>query len=316
MSTQRSAMSAVRRSPRAAGDLVRQMVLEKLHLPDVLKALARSIQITHQASPSKWGLRLNRDSIMLKVGFVEVLQVGKCIDFAEGVGESWFHLLVHRDLVPPKLRADRRFQFARSPYVNAPHCDTCDMGIAMVARTYSALRPAHEAAIRRAARSQIRPDTTKDHSPGLVTFILREVGARVMQPAYVGPHIETASPIAEELSPYDEFHEGAAIRVQVNRYERDPIARARCIKHHGTVCMACGVSLAARYGPQVADLIHVHHVRPIASLGKRTSVNPIRDLCPVCPNCHAVIHSIRPPRTIEEVKKMLRAGRARIRRRS
>jgi predicted HNH restriction endonuclease len=288
-----------------AGKLVRQIVPER-YLAHVLKALARSVQIAHRSSPSKWGLRLNRDSIMLKVGFVEVLQIGKCIDPIEWLSENRFHQLVNHDLIPPKIRSDRRLTFTRSPYANARNCDTCDMAISQMTRTYGALLPAHEAAIRIAACSHRRPDIIRDHSPGLVTFILREVGARALQPSYVVPHAEDASPIAEELSLDDEFEEGAAIRVEVNRYERDPVARERCVGHYGTTCMACGVSLADRYGPQVIGLIHVHHLSPLAKRGKQLAVNPIRDLRPVCPNCHAVIHSTSPPRTIEEVKKMMR----------
>jgi 5-methylcytosine-specific restriction protein A len=34
-------------------------------------------------------------------------------------------------------------------------------------------------------------------------------------------------------------------------------------------------------------------------------VDPINDLIPVCPNCHAMIHRRRPAYSIEEVKKML-----------
>ena len=176
-------------------------------------------------------------------------------------------------------------------------------------RSYDALLPAHEAAIRIAARSSRRPDTTKDHSLGLVTFISREAGARLKQPSYVESHAESVSQISEELSRDEEFDEGTAIRVEVNRYERDPIARERCIQHYGATCIACGVSMPDRYGPQVLGLIHVHHLRPLASLRKRAPVNPIQDLRPVCPNCHAVIHSTNPPRSIEEVNKMVRARR-------
>jgi hypothetical protein len=42
--------------------------------------------------------------------------------------------------------------------------------------------------------------------------------------------------------------------------------------------------------------------RRLASIGTQSSVNPIRDLRPVCPNCHAVIHSTTPPRTIDQVR--------------
>jgi 5-methylcytosine-specific restriction protein A len=297
----RAALSKLRRSPSAAGDLVRRIVPEK-QLSGVLKAIARSVQIAHSTSSSKWGLRLNDNSIMLKVGFVEVLQVGKFVR----PDEHWFHQLVNRKLVPNKLRTDRRLQFRRVHYRNAPGCDACDTDIAVAAPAYKALYPAHEAAIRIAARSPRRKDTTKDHSSGLIIFLSQELGIRLPQPAYVNWGAKKQSPISEELSSDDRYQEGAAIQVRVNRYERDPAVRERCIQHYGTECSACGVSLADQYGPQVTGLIHVHHLKPLANLGERSWVDPVRDLRPVCPNCHAVIHSISPPRTIEEVKEMVR----------
>ena len=42
-----------------------------------------------------------------------------------------------------------------------------------------------------------------------------------------------------------------------------------------------------------------------AFLGARSIVDPVRDLRPVCPNCHVVIHLRHPPRAIEEVRAML-----------
>ncbi len=110
----------------------------------------------------------------------------------------------------------------------------------------------------------------------------------------------------EEIPTDEEFEEGAATQVLVNRYERDPAARERCIEHYGTNCIACGVSLAEQYGLEVDGLIHVHHMTPLASVAKRSIVDPVRDLRPVCPNCHAVIHSTRPPLTIEQVQEMVR----------
>ena len=38
-------------------------------------------------------------------------------------------------------------------------------------------------------------------------------------------------------------------------------------------------------------------------------LDPIRDLRPVCPNCHAVIHRREPPFSIEEIKHMLEKER-------
>jgi hypothetical protein len=257
--------------------------------------VAHSVRLAHQETPSKWGLRLNGDSIMLKVGFVEVLQLG----------EGWFHILVESDRISKEVRRKNHLLFNRDAlYRNAPGCETCDMDdIPKIASGYADLLLAHEEAIRIAARSRIHTSTTKDHSPGLITFISQELNTPLFQPDYVKLS-ETLS-IPEELTEED-FKEGGAIRVLVNRYERDPAARQKCINHYyGVRCIICDVSLSEQYGPEVAGLIEVHHLTPLASIGKRSSVDPIRDLRPVCPNCHAVIHATKPPRTLEQVKEML-----------
>jgi 5-methylcytosine-specific restriction protein A len=53
-------------------------------------------------------------------------------------------------------------------------------------------------------------------------------------------------------------------------------------------------------------IIHVHHIVPVSSIGEKYKVDPINDLIPVCPNCHAVFHLSDPPHTIDEVKAFLR----------
>ena len=45
-------------------------------------------------------------------------------------------------------------------------------------------------------------------------------------------------------------------------------------------------------------------VNQISDIGKEYEVDPIKDLIPVCPNCHAMIHSKRPAFTIEEIKEI------------
>ena len=127
MSTDRTALSKIRRSSSAANDIVRALV-PKRHLIGVLKAVAHSVEVADQASPSKWGLRLSRKSVMLKVGFVEVLQFG----------DGWFHELALRDVIPKKLRTNRRLKFTEPPYKNAPGCEACDMPLT---GQYKGVRP-------------------------------------------------------------------------------------------------------------------------------------------------------------------------------
>ncbi|MDZ4687333.1 MAG: HNH endonuclease [Planctomycetaceae bacterium] len=105
------------------------------------------------------------------------------------------------------------------------------------------------------------------------------------------------------------FTEGALRLVTVNAYERDPRARRACVNHYGATCHICGFSFGKAYGPILEGFIHVHHLRPLAEIGQNYAVNPIDDLRPVCPNCHAALHHRRTPYNIQELKEMI-AGNA------
>ena len=102
--------------------------------------------------------------------------------------------------------------------------------------------------------------------------------------------------------------EGAKRRITVNAYERNPRARQRCMAHYGTKCCICGFSFGDIYGEIAEDFIHVHHVKPVSEKGgMQYVVDPVKDLRPVCPNCHAVIHIRKgePAFSIEKVKAFL-----------
>ena len=102
-----------------------------------------------------------------------------------------------------------------------------------------------------------------------------------------------------------QFTEGKVHQVLVNAYERDPAARRACIDYYGSSCMACGLSFGERYGPVGIGYIHVHHLILLADVGESYEVDPVKDLRPICPNCHAMAHQRRPPYTIEELRAML-----------
>lgn len=121
--------------------------------------------------------------------------------------------------------------------------------------------------------------------------------------------LSTAS-FAEEITDAHALIEGAACRVTINAYERNPQARQQCIAHYGTSCSVCEASLDSVYGPAAERLIHVHHLRALSDLAREYIVDPIRDLRPVCPNCHAVLHRRSPsPYTIKEVQAFLQSMR-------
>ncbi|WP_116327959.1 HNH endonuclease [Cupriavidus phytorum] len=110
----------------------------------------------------------------------------------------------------------------------------------------------------------------------------------------------------DEFVPGAEFEEGQRTQVFVNRYERDRGARDACIRHYGASCAACGINFGSSYGELGEGFIHVHHVVPVSEIGQTYVVDPVKDLVPVCPNCHAMLHRQNPPLTIEELKGMRR----------
>jgi 5-methylcytosine-specific restriction protein A len=66
----------------------------------------------------------------------------------------------------------------------------------------------------------------------------------------------------------------------------------------------CDFNFEAKYGEIGSGFIHVHHLTPLANIGKEYEVDSIRDLRPVCPNCHAMLHKKYPPYSIEELKSI------------
>ena len=112
-------------------------------------------------------------------------------------------------------------------------------------------------------------------------------------------------PLPEEVPADQAFQEGSVRRVLINAYERSAAAREECIKVHGAVCVVCGFDFGAAYGLVAEGFIHVHHLRPLAEIGGGYVIDPIADLRPVCPNCHAVIHLDGKCRDIEEVRILL-----------
>lgn len=99
--------------------------------------------------------------------------------------------------------------------------------------------------------------------------------------------------------------EGAKKVVAVNRYERDPTARRACLTHYGFDCSVCGFNFEETYGDLGQDYIHVHHLIPIHTIGEEYEIDPIKELRPICPNCHAMLHRAEPCLTIEMLRARL-----------
>jgi hypothetical protein len=117
--------------------------------------------------------------------------------------------------------------------------------------------------------------------------------------------IGTRPAMASSEDDRENLSEGAKRLVLATSYERSTVARKRCIDCFGAICRVCAFDFGAVYGQFAAGFIHVHHVRPLCEIGAKYRVDPIKDLVPVCPNCHAVIHLGGKVRGIDEVKELM-----------
>ncbi len=107
------------------------------------------------------------------------------------------------------------------------------------------------------------------------------------------------------ISADEKFYEGSVKQITVNAYERDSEARKKCLDFYGLNCIVCGFNFEKKYGEAGKGFIHVHHLKPLSEIGEKYELNPVQDLRPVCPNCHAVLHKRKPLYSIEELKKII-----------
>ena len=109
----------------------------------------------------------------------------------------------------------------------------------------------------------------------------------------------------DEAGINETYTEGMKKSVFVNKYERNSDARTACIQHHGVSCAVCGFHFQSFYGNLGEGYIHVHHLKPISSVGEQYEVDPKEDLRPVCPNCHAMLHASGNTISIEHLESLI-----------
>lgn len=111
--------------------------------------------------------------------------------------------------------------------------------------------------------------------------------------------------IKEQTLKRKKFLEGRKISRYVNIYERDPKARKACLAHYGYRCVVCKFNFEETYGEIGKEFIHVNHEKELSMIDESYEIDPIEDMKPICPNCHAMIHRKRPAYTIDELRERL-----------
>ncbi len=267
-------------------------------LPDLwqrsvaIRQLVDSAEHARFVAPDAWGVTLHRDLFRLNVGRVEVLVVGAGFIRVNCLGSAG---------TPPF--AGPRYEPQDYQSVPVPHVAYFGP-IDEYPTVQAELRRPHHHFIEQVGRTRTGEPVSgsphrRSHSDALITYARNLL--EQAPPQFVAP---------DELNSDFPLMEGATSKIIVNAYERNSEARTRCIEAHGTSCGACGMDFGAVYGPEIGGYIHVHHLRPLSEIGTAYVVDPVRDLRPVCPNCHAVIHHGGSLRSIDDVKRLLAKQRS------
>lgn len=66
-------------------------------------------------------------------------------------------------------------------------------------------------------------------------------------------------------------------------------------------CELCKFDFSKYYKLTTKDCLEVHHINPVSE-NKGLRVTKLSDLIIICPNCHSLIHSKKPPISYEEMK--------------
>ena len=96
--------------------------------------------------------------------------------------------------------------------------------------------------------------------------------------------------------------EGHLVMQAGTKRERDPKVRSAALKAHGYTCVVCGLKPADVYGAFAKRSLDVHHLKPLASGGKR-SATTLRDIILVCPTCHRVLHMSGEPTAWKQLRR-------------
>ena len=153
----------------------------------------------------------------------------------------------------------------------------------------------------RISRSPISSDEKIDYKAVILDWGITMMGM-VLSLATLVPLIpEEGIPVAQV--------EGAEQKVWTTRYERSPVNRALCLAAKGYSCSVCNMNFKDAYGDMGYLFIHVHHAFPVSLMEGEHLVDPIKELFPVCPNCHAMLHRTNPPMSIDELKQILESSK-------
>lgn len=264
--------------------------------------LADCIRLANQAGSQCWSLTLHPDGIRLNVGPVEVLVLRYDEIFIVLDGTN------HADLANSEIS-----QFITASEIFYPSVPVqqilCYLPAEKLSDLYPLIVEPHQTFISLAAKRRKKSAWHASFSPGVILFLNQLLNISLPTPDYFVGKLQAEMIFPDEIMAPNLFHEGAISQVLVNVYERDPKARKACIERYGVNCYVCNFNFEAVYGERGTGFIHIHHLKPVSD--GEYAVNPINDLRPVCPNCHAMIHRYG-LLSIEELKMLIKNNAVKV----
>lgn len=82
--------------------------------------------------------------------------------------------------------------------------------------------------------------------------------------------------------------------------------KASCIEYYGAVCDICGFDFGYTYGEEFEQLIEIYPVDGKKLDDLMETIDPQKDIIPICSNCKSVLMSQKPSIGIEELKKKIK----------
>ena len=135
-----------------------------------------------------------------------------------------------------------------------------------------------------------------------VKSLLKEtVPLQVPGEEYDFPHVDsdsTESSVEHNDADYAPDSEGLEHQYNLTKKERNPELRRKCIEFYKHLwdghihCICCGFDFGKAYGDIGEGYIEIHHVNPHHTFEGIHKVDPIKDLIPLCSNCHSMIHRV------------------------
>lgn len=107
------------------------------------------------------------------------------------------------------------------------------------------------------------------------------------------------------ITGFENEAEGSLIELKIRRRERNPRNRLLCLSVHDAKCSVCEFDPTSIYGEENGDILEVHHIEPLCEADGPRIYDPLKDLLPLCPNCHRAIHKRKPAYLPHELKEQL-----------